>query len=406
MGWLSEAVPESGRMVDEGTIRAEAEEDGTFMENATLELLKNLLEIPSVNGLDNEKNIAKYLVGYFKQHFIEARMQYIDDTHANVIAFVPGKNRHKTMIWNGHLDTVPYGNLQEWATNPSAAVIKDGRIYARGAADMKSGLAAMVYALCHITEKPECNIRFLGTCDEERGGLGARKILEQNELGDGGCILIAEPTGMQLGTAQKGCLWLELQVQGKTSHGACPEQGINAITVGTELANQIHGEVVGFTHSFSGKATAQVTMMEGGVAPNMTPDACRVVMDIRMVTGLTAEMVLNQAQAAARQKAREFPGLSVEYKILNHRRAIEVAEHHPMVVKFRQILQGYGYAGQAVGVNFFTDASVLDATGTRQVLLFGPGESALAHQANEYVEIKKYEDAILVLQEFLQVCDF
>lgn len=376
------------------------------MEKAALELLINLLEIPSVNGVDNEKNVAEYLAEYFRQHFIEAKIQYIDDTHANVIAFVPGKNRHKTIIWNGHLDTVPYGNLQEWVTNPSGAVEKDDRIYARGASDMKSGLAAMVYALCHMPEKPECNIRFLGTCDEERGGLGAEKILAQNELGDGECLLIAEPTGMKLGTVQKGCLWLELLVKGKTGHGAYPEKGINAITTGSQLATQIHEYVIQYSHGISGKSTAQVTMIEGGVAPNMTPDTCRIIMDIRMVPGLTAEMVIDRANDAARQKALEFPGLTVQYEILNHRRPIEVEETHPMVVKLRQILQDYGYDGQAAGVNFFTDASVLDAAGTRQVLLFGPGDPALAHQPNEYVEIKKYKDAILVLQEFLQNCDF
>lgn len=387
-------------------IIADKKRNGGAMKNAALELLINLLEIPSVNNCDNEKNMAIYLAEYFKQHFVEAKIQYIDDTHANVIAFVPGKNQQKTIIWNGHLDTVPYGNLKEWATNPSSVVEKDGRIYARGASDMKSGLAAMVYALCHMSEKPECNILFLGTCDEEYGGLGAEKIMEQNELGDGECILIAEPTGMELGTAQKGCLWLELQVKGITSHGAYPEKGINAIIVANELAKMIHEYVVQYSHKIFKKSSAQITMIEGGITPNMTPDSCRIVMDIRMVPGLTGEMIVDWTKVAVRQKAEELPGLTVQHKVLNHRRAIEIEENHPMVMQMRQILQNKGYTGQSVGVNFFTDASVLDSTGDRQVLLFGPGDSAMAHQPNEYVEIKKYEDAILVLQEFLQNCDF
>ena len=92
------------------------------MNGEELELLKRLLEIPSVNSRDNEGNVAEYLTRYFSDHGIQAEVQKMDETHANVIAFVPGKNQERTVIWNGHLDTVPYGELQEWDTNPSKAV--------------------------------------------------------------------------------------------------------------------------------------------------------------------------------------------------------------------------------------------------------------------------------------------
>ena len=81
------------------------------MNGNALELLKRLLEIPSVNSRDQEGAVAEFLAGYFSDHGIQASVQKIDETHANVIAFVPGKNRERTMIWNGHLDTVPYGSL-------------------------------------------------------------------------------------------------------------------------------------------------------------------------------------------------------------------------------------------------------------------------------------------------------
>ena len=111
------------------------------------------------------------------------------------------------------LDTVPYGNTEEWNTDPSIPVEKNGRIYARGASDMKSGLAAMVYLLGEIGEsgeKPEQTILFLGTCDEEKSGLGAEKILEEIDLSSGSLLLIGEPTEMCIRdsrrTAPESCI--------------------------------------------------------------------------------------------------------------------------------------------------------------------------------------------------------
>ena len=155
------------------------------MNGNALELLKQILEIPSVNSQDNEGAVAEFLADYFKEHGVQAEVQKIDDTHANVIAFVPGKNRERTMIWNGHLDTVPYGSLKEWQTDPAKTKELDGKLYARGSSDMKSGLAAMAYALCHLDGEPACNIQFLGTCDEEKGGLGAEMALKDGKMADG-----------------------------------------------------------------------------------------------------------------------------------------------------------------------------------------------------------------------------
>ena len=162
-----------------------------------------------MNGADNEGAVAEFIANYLKEKHIDAFVQQIDETHANIIAKLEGKSS-ETVVWNGHLDTVPYGNTEEWNTDPSIPVERNGRIYARGASDMKSGLAAMVYLLGEIGEsgeKPEQTILFLGTCDEEKSGLGAEKILEEIDLSSGSLLLIGEPTGCKLGVAQKGCIW-------------------------------------------------------------------------------------------------------------------------------------------------------------------------------------------------------
>lgn len=149
--------------------------------DGAVELLKELLTIRSVNGRDDEGAVAEYLCKYFEQSGISAHIQRIDATHANVLAELEGESDDAPIFWNGHLDTVPYGDTGEWKTDPAVPVERDGFLYGRGASDMKSGLAAMVYALCEYKKSGRPvphTIHFLGTCDEEKGGIGAQGDLK------------------------------------------------------------------------------------------------------------------------------------------------------------------------------------------------------------------------------------
>ena len=373
------------------------------MKEDAIQLLKELLEIPSVNSKDREAAVAEHLDRYFRQHGIQSFIQPVDDNRSNVFAYVEGREPSVTELWNGHLDTVPYGELEKWRTLPQKAVLKDGKLYARGASDMKSGLSAMVYALTHLEEKPAHNILFVGTCDEEKNGLGAQKALTENRTGKYEFLLIGEPTGMKLGVAQKGCLWLQIRMKGRTSHGAYPQEGINAIHCMYDLTRELTAYVESFGSPLLGGSTAQIDLIQGGVAPNMTADICEAVLDIRMVPGLTAEMVLKKGEELLEVLQEKKPGLQAEWKILNDRRAFEIAFEDPDVSRLRGLLQKRGYEGNNIGINFFTDASILAKDRPEQkVLLFGPGDPALAHQPKECVEIEKYLDAIEILTAFAE----
>lgn len=368
-------------------------------EDASL-FLKEVLNIASVNGRDDEGKVAEYLQKYFQSHGIASFVDRIDGRHANVLAFLEGEDT-TTEIWNGHLDTVDYGNLGIWETNPREVVEKNGKIYARGASDMKSGLAAMVYVLCHLPKRPKRSIQFIGTCDEEKGGLGARKILEKEQMKSAEILLISEPSAMDLALAQKGCLWLKVKVKGKTGHGAYPEQGVNAIHFLYEMAKELRVYIEGFGHYLLGDSTLQINQIQGGIVPNMTADNCEAVLDIRMVPSLTADMVLARAEQILQTLKQEKPALDMRFEVMNQRRAIEIAQEEREVQKLRQMIEKRGYQPKPIGINYFTDASILAQNElTQKVLICGPGEPELAHQPNEYVEIRKYLDYIEVLKEY------
>jgi len=372
-----------------------------FQEEA-LRLLKDLLAIPSVNGSEGERAIAEYIFQLLHKHQITAELQEIDDHRANVIAFLEGEQAGRTVIWNGHLDTVPYGNLDEWQTEPSVPIEAGERLYARGASDMKSGLAAMIYALLTLKKsgiKPKYSIRFLGTCDEEKGGMGAEKILELEIMKDAQALMIGEPTDCRIGVAQKGCIWLELIVHGKTSHGAYPEEGINAIQYGFEAAKQLQDFLVQYKHPILGASTAQITLINGGIAPNMTPDHCTLLMDIRIVPNLSLPIVRKELELICmRLKEATDQKIAIDYHIRNNRIPIEIASCNEWVTKFKDTLCEKGLPAYEIGINYFTDASILAKDQPDlPVLLFGPGEPNMAHKPNEWVAIDKYYQSIEVL---------
>ncbi|MCP1101937.1 succinyl-diaminopimelate desuccinylase [Aequitasia blattaphilus] len=364
------------------------------MVNERIRLLLDLLEIPSVNGQGGEIKKAEYLMQYFKDHGIDSKIQIIDEKRGNVLARIKGRDSSKTMVLNGHIDTVPYGDLKSWETDPQTPVLKDGKLYARGACDMQSGLAALTYALTHLEKEPAFDLLFIGTCDEEKGGAGASKLLEEQIIPTNAeIILIGEPTNLNVGVVQKGCLWLSCTFHGKASHGAYPKEGRNAIEDAYKFAFGISEYVKGFSHPLAGESTAQITEITGGIAQNITPDLCEMTMDIRMVPGLTEEMVLKEASLYGNEK-------EITVEIINSREAVEIEPGNTFLKSLKEEVQGSKVSCDNIGTAYFTDGSILKGE-NRKVLLFGPGDPKLCHQPNECVSLDEYEKAIMILQNFL-----
>ena len=363
--------------------------------------LMEVLKIPTVNGKDNERNLAVFLRDFLKDCGVSAVVQEIDSKHANVVGVLEGRSK-ETVIWNGHLDTVPYGKMGEWKTEPSVPVKKNGCIYARGASDMKSGLAAMTYALGNMKSKgivPSHTIYFCGTCDEEKGGLGAKHLLESQMLGEPVLLLIGEPTGLRPGTAQKGCIWLQMKLHGRTSHGAYPGQGINAVEYGIRIFEDLKKCLEDYSHEILGAPTCQITMAEGGIVPNMTPDTAEFMLDIRVIPGVTTLMVSEWVHKIIDRYSQETNGeLKVEVHVKNDRQAIEIDSTNPWLKKLQWELELEGLSKERLGINYFTDASILTkGIPDTPVLLCGPGHPETAHKPNEYIEIEKYLQYITIL---------
>lgn len=366
-------------------------------------LLYDILNIDTQNPPGNERILAEYVKDYLSDTPCEVTVQPIGEGRANVIARLRGKSSAGAVMLNGHLDTVPNG--LGWTSDPQNAVTRDGRVYARGASDMKSGLAAM---LCAFRERalsgrtPERDVLFVGTCDEESGGLGAKAAAEAGVLDGVEVILIGEPTDLGLGLAAKGCLWLKIRAAGRTSHGAYPGRGVNAIDGLYGFVQALKKEVEGGSHPLLGPATATLTTLRGGVKANMVPDQAEAVVDARTLPGTDHAALIGRIDALAARYSEENAGLNVSVEVVNNRLPVETRPDSPWARKLDALWkQRHGRPMKRAGTAFFSDASVFLRYADCDVVQFGPGESALAHTPNESVSLAACADALALWRDFL-----
>jgi succinyl-diaminopimelate desuccinylase len=290
---------------------------------------------------------------------------------------------------------------------PDQPHILEDRVVGRGSSDMKGGLAAMLYTLVHMKQrglKPGCNILFLATCDEEHGGAGANYFRQQFDMSKVHHLLISEPTDCRLGIAQKGCLWLDVEIHGSTSHGAYPEKGVNALEAGMRLYQHLKKVFEQDQHLLLGHSTVTLTRMNGGIAANMVPDSCTLSMDIRLTPAYSGEQVCAEMEAFVQNVLRaNGTAIEVSWEIVNNRMAIGLPASHGLYRQYQgvcdavcdAICDSVSDTQQPIGVRYFTDASLLIASHPNiPVILYGPGRAAQAHQPNESLYWSDFKTAL------------
>ncbi|WP_209123641.1 M20 family metallopeptidase [Alkalihalobacillus sp. BA299] len=287
-----------------------------------LHLCSKLIQFPSENPVGNSTPISHYIADYLKQYEIDTDWYEAGQDMWNLIAKV-GNSDGKMLIYCGHTDVVPAGDLNRWDFNPFSGEIKDGWMLGRGASDMKAGLAGIIFA---TTVLKRLDISLPGELclaivpDEETGGeLGVPWLLERGLVKGDGC-LIAEPSSPLNPTlGQKGSLWFKLTVYGEQAHGSLgPIAGKNAITDTIKAIEKIakvwHMEITipeevkpiieiskkymsenersQYMHILE-KVSINVGTIKGGTKSNMVPDTCAVEIDCRLPFGITKEEVLS-----------------------------------------------------------------------------------------------------------------
>ncbi len=377
----------------------------TQEKEAALKLLAALVETDTQNPPGSERELALYIAGCLKDTNAETELCELGQNRANVVARIRGEGAMRPLVLCGHMDTVPCGDLQKWRYPPIRLTEKEGRLYGRGTCDMKGGLAAILYAFREYAlkaEKPKGDIILLATADEEDGGEGAKDLAERLNLGNAAAVVIAEPTGNQIGLASKGVMWLSFEISGRTSHAAYPERGINAVMLAYEFASELAKLCGGPPHEYLTAPTCTLTGISGGIKTNMVPDKCSATLDIRTIPCIDHGQLLDGIKAEADKLCAKYPGASVEFRADNNRPAIGTDKDEEIVRKLFTIRDSVcGGKTEYIGTGFFSDASVFVKAWQVPYVLFGPGLPELAHTPNEYVGTDAYLNSVQCYRQLI-----
>ncbi len=361
-----------------------------------IELTRRLIRFDTVNPPGREDACARFVGQQLKAGGFNVSYHAFAPGRTSLIAHSPvTDDEDAPIVLSGHLDTVPLGSAP-WRHDPLAADLLDGKIYGRGASDMKAGVAAMVMAA--LVEGPHVPVTLVISAGEETGCEGARFLAAEQRLPmQARALVIGEPTANQPLIGHKGALWLELEATGRSAHGSQPELGDNAIHKAAEAVNRLaHYRFDGFSHPLLGKPSLNVGTIQGGSNINSVPDRALIGVDIRSVPGLGHNVL--------RQDLEALCGDLVRFRNLTDMEGFASDPQDPWIQMVSKLVTPYVEELPVPrAAPYFTDAAPLAAACNRPpTILLGPGEPSQAHQTDEYVFTRRIEDALAIYRKILR----
>lgn len=361
-----------------------------------LEILNKILAIDSTNG--NEEPVAEVIQKFLLENNIPSKIVPYSFGRANLVAEIGEGD--KVLGISGHMDVVSAGNLALWNTPPFQPQEIEGRIYARGASDMKGGLCALLMAMVELhAEKVHLNgkIKLLATVGEEIGMLGAKQLTEEGYADDLHGLIIGEPTGHRIVYAHKGIFSYKVTSFGKSAHSSMPEFGINAIDNLIVFYNTIASELkkTEKTNEALGPLVVSNTIITGGDQLNSVPDTASLSVNIRTIPEMDNGMVEQLLQQTVEQLNSSVPNMNLKLEILQNTPPVLTNKNGELVaiskkeadLQFKEDVPLLAMSGGADSAEF------IRANKDLQIVIFGPGNETL-HQVNEYIDIDNYLEMI------------
>jgi len=386
-----------------------------------METLCDLVRLPSVNPMGRdvsgeeyfEYQVTDYLERLFDRLGLPWRRQTIEPRRDNIVARldgdVPAEDGGTTLMFEAHQDTVPVDGM---TIPPWTPTIREGRVYGRGACDIKGGMACMLAALSRLAEeRPRGRPTLVMACsvNEEHGFGGAPRI---HELWDGGsgflprapdAVIVAEPTLLDVVVAHKGALRWRCHAHGRAGHSSQPQLGDNAIyrmaRVLEALEHYARDVVPALgRHPLAGHPTLSVGLISGGVSVNTVPDRCTIEIDRRVLPAENPQAALEHVEAFVAEAVAGDPLVEQEPPYLISS-GLSDELSRDFAARLSSTIRRYGGSGRCVGVPYGTDAPAFSSRGIPTVV-FGPGSIEQAHTADEWVAIDQLHTATEILYEF------
>jgi len=376
-----------------------------------LEMTKRFVEVESVNPPGLEKGAADLSARILSDIGMEVKIEEALPGRPNVIASLKGTEGKPTLMFNGHLDVVPAGDLEQWSSPPFKPRVRDGLLFGRGSCDMKGGLAAVIGAIKAILKagtKLRGNLVVTMVVDEESGGTGTLNVVERGHTAD--MAVVAEPTKLQVLTAHKGVVWFEITTHGRSAHASTVRShgtgfGVNAIYKMTAVLQAAERHLIDLEkvkHPLVGNPTVNVGTIAGGTKPNVVPDTCKIVLERRLIPGERIEAVRPELDKLFGEIARNDPSFKYSIRQILARAPAETSPDERIVGLCRGALRSVtgedpGYAGFVAT----TDMGFLVNQGHVPTVILGPGDIAQAHNPNEYVAVQELITASKVYAQLI-----
>jgi acetylornithine deacetylase len=343
------------------------------------ELAAELVRIDSVNpdlvpGGAGESELAQFVAEWLTAAGLEVEVEEVAPGRPNVVGRARGSGGGSTLLLNAHMDTVGYEGMEA----PLEPRVEDGRLYGRGAYDMKGSLAAIMVAGAEAVQAGlRGDVLVAAVADEEVYSIGAEAAARRYPAD---AAIVAEPTELRLVVAHKGFVWLEVETRGRAAHGSRPDLGEDAIVgmgqVLTGLGALAQVLRDNPSHPLLGSGSVHASLISGGVELSTYPERCVLALERRTVPGETVEIVERQIREIAD---------GAEIRTTFVREPFEVADDEPIV---QSVLRHAG-GPEIAGVPFWADSAVFAAAGVPTVV-FGPGGEG-AHAEVEWVDLADLE---------------
>jgi len=376
----------------------------TIERDALIGFLRDLVQAPSqylLDGSRSEKPAADLVAAKMRSWGWEPEVWEVESERPNVVATIEGGEPGPTLLFEGHTDVVSEGDPLKWRYPPFSGHIQDGRLYGRGSADMKSGVAAMLFAARRLEETGPFpgKIVVAALVDEEGLMIGVKNLVASGRAKGVDAAIICEPEAGEVCIAQKGALRVKITSWGRMAHGAMPQHGFNPIPpliqfLGRTAEIQAELQTSNGEHRFLGwdYITPTVLVANRPEQLNVIPDRAFAWLDVRTTPATDHRLLLDRLRADLDE--------GLELEVIDDRPPTETSEDHPVV---RSLVEAhktvYGETPAFGGVPGTTDGTILWRDAGIPIVTYGPGGKWIAHQIDEYVEIDEVVRAAEVYAE-------
>ncbi len=363
-----------------------------FTEEEKLQILADLIAIKSVN--ENEIEVANYLKDLFAEYGIESKIVPVTKTRVNLVAEI-GSGSPVIGI-SGHMDVVSAGDESEWKSDPFVMTERNGNLYGRGTNDMKSGLVNLALTMIELKANNELKngtVRFMATTGEEVGGAGSKKLYEEGYMDDVDYLWVAEPSPETIIYSHKGSLNFRITSHGEAAHSSMPNHGYNAINpimkYLLELDEKLNNDPR--SNEVLGKLVMSTTILNAGNQVNSVPEKAVAEINVRTIAEFDNDEVIALFKETAEKYNQE--GSKIEVKVTMSLPSVFTTGKSDMVELTKELGKKHLNLDIKVeGSPGVTDASNLlrGKDASFPFMMYGPGETKMAHKTDEYVRKDYY----------------